>query len=122
MSSRTSRTTTASPCLEAATRAARHARSRESVTWPWMGQLLVRSNALEILPHHDGDVRDARGLGTDVHITGFEQRGDLLRLRQEGRGGRDHLRERLVVVRVVLGGHYAVSVRGEDRRDRRAHV
>src|SRR6266478_2178956 len=108
MSSRTSRTTTASPCLEAATRAARHARSRESVTWPWMGQLLVRSNAFEVLPHHDGDVRNARGLGTDVHITGFQERHDLLRLRQEGLVGGHDLGERLVVVGVVLSRHDSV--------------
>src|SRR5437763_3659622 len=83
MRSRTSRTTTASPCLEAAARAAREARVRESASAWSVRSLLPGSRFPEILPHDDGDVGDARRLHTYIHFSHLKGSNHLIRLRDE---------------------------------------
>src|SRR5437899_10273954 len=100
MTSRTSRTTTACPCLEAAALAARDARLRESPTSRAVLALLPGSVPPEVLPHDDGHVRDPCGLHTNVHPSQAERSHHLLRLSDEAFVSRHHFR----VVRPVARG------------------
>src|SRR5687768_14266463 len=92
MSSRTSRTVTASACFEAAARAARQARSRESVTRLRPSSATRTSSALEVLSCHDHDVADPRRLGTNVHLSHAKKGPNLLRSGEEALRGCDDLR------------------------------
>src|SRR5213083_141632 len=82
ISSRTSRTSTSSPCLPLAARAARRARSTDSVT-SRAAPADPRSSWLEVPSHHDGDVRDPRGLWTNVHHSHAQQGLNALGLAEE---------------------------------------
>src|SRR5438105_11704479 len=120
MRSRTSRTTTASPCLEAAARAAREARLRESAIARPVRSLLAGSMGSEILPYDDRHVCDARRLHTNVHLTHTEGSNYLIGFGDEALVARHHLRADGLERSGVLRRHHPVAQDGQARCDQRA--
>src|SRR5438093_5544027 len=129
MSSRTSSTTTACPCLSAAVRAARVAISRESGSGPAEGTgdgsiagsrgpvttprfpLASRwwpSTDAQVLPHDDRHVRQPCGLGAEVDSTRRHNRPNAVGGGEEALA-RTHEPPSQLLFRVMLDSHNLVK-------------